>query len=450
MRSSLKLLLWLTVLVSLALDLVVSLTTSDGVNGGEPSNRREWLTKTLTSPIIVAATGSTLASFPSISSASNDPRLSDEFFNQNSIAIDPAAGQFYFPTLTPPFNGRATYRYSLGRNAWSLEQLLTFANVTATIRCNVIRLESTGGLWVHSPQWPTGEFCSLLDSIGGRVEHIVLPCNAFEHKAPMKAFCQRYPEAQVWVAPGQYGPFGTCGVSLDDGGNNLGYKINGILGDRKHPPPPWADEFDIFTLYVDLPRNAGPVSEVSFVHRPSKTLIATDAVVYIPRVAPKILSSYFDTATINEDPTFWPRSVLQAVFLPLRSEDSGNGSSNYPGYEALAGRLVRAPILRAVVDARAPMAVKDWIEAQTASSDAFDRILTSHFASPIQATPADLRLTFDYLFENDIDKLSLRLPPIACRDWELLDSINQFIAKTNAGEPAIFDFQRGCVDAYFN
>jgi hypothetical protein len=37
------------------------------------------------------------------------------------------------------------------------------------------------------------------------------------------------------------------------------------------------------------------------------------------------------------------------------------------------------------------------------------------------------------------------LPPIACQDWELLDSINQFIAKYNAGEPAVFDFQRGCV-----
>jgi hypothetical protein len=460
MRSSLTHSLWLTLFLSPALDFVVSLTIHQqrsprhhskiavAVNG-ELSSRRDWLTGTVASSI-AATTGGTLTSCPSTCSASNDPRLSDEYFIEDAIAVDPAAGQFYFPTLTPPFSGRATYRYSLGRDAWALEQLLTFANVTATIRCNVIRLESTGGLWVHSPQWPTGEFCSLLDSIGGgKVEHVVLPCNAFEHKAPMKAFCQRYPQAQVWVAPGQYGPLGSCGMSLDDPMNGLGYKVNGILGDERHPPPPWADEFDFFTLYVALPRNARPVSEVAFIHRPTKTLVATDSIVYIPNTAPDILSTYFDAATISDDRTFWPRSVLQSVFLPLRSEDSTNGTI-YPGYEALACRLVRAPILRALVDGRAPVAVRDWIQAQTASNEAFDRILTSHFASPIQATPADLRASFHYLFEDDVDKLSTRLPPIACRDWELLLSINQFIAKTNAGEPAIFDFQRGCVDAYFN
>ena len=126
----------------------------------------------------------------------------------SSFVSDPEAGRYYFPALTPPFQNRATYRYDLGRDAWALEQLLTFANVTATIRCNVVRLQKTGGLWVHSPQWPTGEFCSLLNDIGGPVEHVVLPCNAFEHKAPMKAFIKKYPNVNVWIAPGQYGPLG--------------------------------------------------------------------------------------------------------------------------------------------------------------------------------------------------------------------------------------------------
>jgi hypothetical protein len=112
-------------------------------------------------------------------------------------------------------------------------------------------------------------------------------------------------------------------------------------------------------------------------------------------------------------------------------------------------RLVRAPILRAVVDARAPMAVRDWIHMQTNGDWNYDRILTSHFASPIMATPADVRAAFQYLFEDqDMAQLqgpNSRLPPIACQDWELLDSINKFIAKTNTGEKAIFDFQRGCL-----
>jgi len=398
-------------------------------------------------------------SSPSSSSSSTmiGPRLSPEYSNLPSI--DPDAGRSYFPALTPPFKNRSTYRYDLGRNAWAFEQLLTFANVTATIRCNVVKLHSTGGLWVHSPQWPTGEFCKLLDECGV-VEHVVLPCNAFEHKAPVQAFIEKYPKANVWIAPGQYGPLGSCGTSLGRGGRSTGmpYKVDGILGDTDSgsPRPSWLDEFDMSVLYVDLPKNAGPVSEVAFCHRPTKTLISTDAVVYIPPSPPDILSTYFDRDTIEIDPTFWPRSVLQAVFLPLRSStarknDNGNGLSSelisYPGYEALAGRLVRAPILRAVVDARAPDAVRDWITEQTDGSWKYDRIISSHFASPTEASPTDVKSSFEYLFEDDVDKLqrSTALPPITCEDWELLDSINQFIKKTNAGEPAVFPFQRGCI-----
>jgi hypothetical protein len=127
---------------------------------------------------------------------------------------------------------------------------------------------------------------------------------------------------------------------------------------------------------------------------------------------------------------------------------SNNKIVSYPGYEALSGRLVRAPILRAVVDARAPDAVREWIIQQTDGSWQYDRIISSHFASPIDASPSDVRASFEYLFEDDVEKLqnSKSLPPIACQDWELLDSINQFIAKTNAGEPAVFPFQRGCVE----
>ena len=172
--------------------------------------RRDWL--------VTGSVGASglLFSPPSTSAAADDndslpqrprPRLADEYYNSPFVS-DPDAGRSYFPALTPPFKNRATYRYDLGRNSWALEQLLTFANVTATIRCNVIRLKKTGGLWVHSPQWPTGEFCSLLDGIGGPIEHVVLPCNAFEHKAPMKAFIEKYPNAKVWIAPGQYGPLG--------------------------------------------------------------------------------------------------------------------------------------------------------------------------------------------------------------------------------------------------
>ena len=378
------------------------------------------------------------------------PSLAPEYF-QSPIDTAPSAGRSYFPTLTPPFQNRATFRYTVGRNTWALEQLLTFVNVTASIRCHVVKLQSTGGLWVHSPQWPTGELCHLLNDLGAPVQHIVLPCNALEHKAPMKAFVQRYPEASVWISPGQYGPFGSCGQTQKDP-MTMGYRVDGVLGSPEMAlePPPWANEFDMATLYLDLPKNAGPVSEVAFCHRPTKTLIATDAVVYIPNTDTArldLFETYFAPKVVQDDPTFWPRTVLQAVFLPLRTDQ--DNPMRYPGYEAIRERLIRAPILRAFVDARAPIQVQEWTN-QIAQWD-FDRILTSHFASPIWATPREFVQAFAYLSSSseshsDDDDNRSTLPPIACQDWELLQNLNTVISDYNLGEPAIFDYQRGCVE----
>jgi hypothetical protein len=158
-------------------------------------------------------------------------------------------------------------------------------------------------------------------------------------------------------------------------------------------------------------------------------------VVYIPSQAPQldIFKTYFDENKV-EDPSFWPKSVLQAVFLPLRINDDGK----YPGYEAIKDRLVRAPILRALNDARAPSETSEWV-SRVASWE-FDRILTCHFASPIMAQPRDFVKTFSYL-QQDVEDL----PPIACRDWELLEGLNQVIADKNLGAPATYDYKVGCL-----
>jgi hypothetical protein len=214
----------------------------------------------------------------------------------------------------------------------------------------------------------------------------------------------------------------------------MGYRVDGVFGSDIQPP--WLDEFDIATLYVALPENAGPVSEIAFCHCPTKTLIATDSVVYVPGgPAPSLFSTYFDKATTRE-PDFWPKSVLQSVFLPLRTNQNGM----YPGYEALKERLVRAPILRAFADARSPEAVKEWVTK--ISRFQFDRILTSHFASPIAATPTDFKDAFAYLYNDDTSKS--KLPPIACQDWQLLESLNQGIEDYKLGAPVVFNYAKGC------
>jgi len=433
--------LWSAVQVAVA---VLSLTLfcprasalSKPITGSNP-NRRQVVHSTTTA---AALTAIWLNPPPQPSYATTAPYLVDEYFQIPQTA--PEFSRSYFPTLLPPIANRATYLHTLGRDMFALEQLLAFANVTASIRSTVVRLQSTGNLWVHSPQWPTGELCHLLDSLEGDVEHIVLPCNALEHKAPVGAFCKKYPNAKVWISPGQYGPFGACGQDVDfdetKTSKSMGYRVDGILGDAMEVPPSWLNEFDMALLYVDLPENAGPVSEVAFCHRPSKTLIATDAVVFIPPKAPPIFDTYFDANTIEED-TFWPRTVLQAVFLPLRIDPSGA----YPGYIAIKNRLIRAPILRAFADARAPDAVREWV-TKISRQSIFDRIVTSHFASPIAATPFDFASCFSYLNNGGGGGTSTFLPPIECQNWELLEGLNKVIADYNLGAPASFDYKKDC------
>lgn len=393
-----------------------------------PTASRRSLLGSLSNAIVTA---STLLSNPETSWAA---KL--EGYQPEAAVTAPSAGRFFFPTLTPPFQNRATYRYELGRNAWALEQLLTFANVTATVRTVVVKMKD-GGLWVNGPQWPTGEYCQLLDELGP-VKHVVLPCNAIEHKAPVASFVKRYSEASVWITPGQYGLFGTSG--LDKRSCKMGYRVDGVFSldssSSSDSLPPWADEFDIRTLYVSLPENAGPVSEAAFLHKPTNTLITTDAVVFIPDSPPEIFRTYFEDETVDK-PSFWPKSVLQSVFLPLRTGAGPTIDESWPGFGSTRGRLIRAPILRAFADSRAPNEVRAWTRSIT-EMGRFDRVLTAHFASPIAAGPNDFLGAFKYLDGPTSD------PPISCRDWELLDGLNSFIEDTKLGAQVKYDFKQGC------
>jgi hypothetical protein len=250
------------------------------------------------------------------------------------------------------------------------------------------------------------------------------------------------------------------------------YRVDGILpvqtqstkatSKPRNMYPSWKDTFDMATLCVELPANAGPVSEVAFVHKATNTLVVTDAVICVPDVSADvskvtespptfplqpIFSTYdkFDESTLN-NPTFWARTVLQAVFLPLRVESNDPEKEVYPGFEAIKNRLVRAPILRSFDDARAPDSVREWVK-DIASLQRFDRIITGHFASPINAGPKLFTEAFAYLDgDASTEKLRSTLPPIACKDWSTLNSLNDVIDNNKLGAPVVYDFWRGCIE----
>jgi hypothetical protein len=230
----------------------------------------------------------------------------------------------------------------------------------------------------------------------------------------------------------------------------MGYKVDGVLTAGQSPP--WLDEVDYSTFYVNPRGNAGPVSEVAFfTGRPRPWWQRTPLLLF-----------RMDPLRISLPPTLtmllWPRIVLQSVFLPLhtasRSALNANMNANvpagndldfyYPPFDALRNRLIRAPILRGFTDARAPVRTCAWIDtiANTAGWK-YDRIITCHFASPIAATPAMVRNTFSFLEEDGSNDRSE--PPIACQDWELLNTLNDVIAQNKLGAPASFDYTRGCL-----
>ena len=55
--------------------------------------------------------------------------------------------------------------------------------------------------------------------------------------------------------------------------------------------PPWSSEFDAHALRRPA-REWGPVAETAFFHRPTKSLVTTDAIVYVPDEPPPIFGTY--------------------------------------------------------------------------------------------------------------------------------------------------------------
>jgi len=317
----------------------------------------------------------------------------------------PQAGRDFYEVILPPVRGRATVRTALGRSVsgdgiWGFEQLLQFTNISATIRMTVVRLVD-GTLWVHAPVAPTGECLALLRELGGDVSHIVLPVISYEHKAFFGPFVRNFPKAKTWVAPGQFGPFGALKPRSADGSGANGYdismpyRVDGVLGDASNPPP-WAGQIAMKLFYVDLPDLTGPVSEAAFFHKASRTLLCTDAVVFVPPTPSPIFETLFGAARVAES-DFWPKSVLTAFFMPAEQEPDGS----WPAFERICGRLLctAAQIPPSFEYRRAFEQSKVWVDDVTNGDWNFDRIISAHFGAPIGSTsPAEFRAAFGPLY----------------------------------------------------
>jgi len=351
-----------------------------------------------------------------------------------------------FP-LVPAF-ARQTYRYEIDAGKmWFFEQKQGIGlglNVSVNVRMTVIKLK-TGGLWVHAPVAPTKECIALLDELGAPVEHIVLPTTLFEHKIFVGPFSRKYPNAKVWITPEQW----SWPVNLPPLFFGIDYKKNGggILGDSQ---PSWLDEFDIELLTPPALGVASYVSfiECAFLHKPSKTLLVTDSVVYVSENIPdavlerdlmesgddnsftinalkflnlfnireKAKSRTNDSASMTTEEKRrlgWQRNALQALYF-----GPNNLLDPEESWKDVTNRLFVAPVVATLVYENVPDYVNDW--AKRVSKWNFNRIVPCHFDAPIKAGPKEFREAFGFLpssrpsnssktsYFNDEDMILLR------------------------------------------
>lgn len=136
------------------------------------------------------------------------PKLRSPVSKQASTEGSSSRGWPWWPLLPlyPYGNRRTLVRELLSGQLWSFEQLQGIFYVAVPIRMSVLRIG--GGLLLYGAVAPTGELLRALrdlEAVHGPVRTIVLPTSSgLEHKLPIPSLARAFPDAVVWVTPGQW------------------------------------------------------------------------------------------------------------------------------------------------------------------------------------------------------------------------------------------------------
>ena len=147
-----------------------------------------------------------------------------------------------------------------GAEIWSIDgPVLSFFGFPFPTRAAVIRLRD-GGIFVWSPVALSTSLRAEIDALGP-VRHIVAPNKL--HNLWLGDWKTAYPGARLYAAPG-----------LSRKRRDLAF--DGVLGDRSEPA--WAEDLD----QVLVPGSAA-LTEIVFLHKPSRTAIFCDLIQNFPR-----------------------------------------------------------------------------------------------------------------------------------------------------------------------
>ena len=325
---------------------------------------------------------------------------------------------FPFP-LTPVLSRRTTRTTLIERVAWSFEQEQGIGfglGVTTNVRMTVIRLND-GSLWVHDPIAPTEECVELLRELGGEVKYAVLSTTMYEHKIFAAPFQRAFKSCALWVAPGQFS------FPLDLPNQFFGIFPSGTLGDARNPPP-WEDEIESELLSLPaLGYGFYRYNECAFFHKASKSVLITDAAVYVGDTAPEIIEER-DLESLGSDECLtikllkfgnyrggrniaspqipaserqariangWQRMALFSLFIAPDAKNILNPGTSFQG---LANKFIVSPIVFLVVFQFYRAEVAAW--ARKVSEWDAERVIASHFPVPESASGKDFLAAFKW------------------------------------------------------
>jgi hypothetical protein len=143
----------------------------------------------------------------------------------------------------------------------------------------VVRLAKEG-LLIHSPAPLSVELREVLAELGE--VRFVVPASSLHGHLFMEQYRAAYPAAELFSAPG-----------LDRKRRDLAF--DGLLGST--PDPRWSDDLDQAALLGHR-----FVTEIAFLHRPSRTLIVGDLCFAIGESAPAVMRSLARATRIYKRP----------------------------------------------------------------------------------------------------------------------------------------------------
>jgi len=296
---------------------------------------------------------------------------------------------------------------------WVLDQIFGTFYVHVPIRATVLKV--TGGLLVYAPVAATKECLGMirdLEQEHGPVRWILLPSKAVEHKVLTAPFARKFPDAKLFVAPGQFS------VPVDVPLSLLGFPPFEVIDPSRLNELPWSA--DCATAAVDI----STFGEVALFHRSSKTLVITDSLISIPEDPPPLLldpeyrKALAYHARDDERPLVdaeaqrrgWARIALFATFFNPGALKDGEmlvqeASAKrpwlwQPGWQESFRRLRNdgkpfvAPIIQELILKQQPEKTRAYVD--TISSWGFIRAVPAHFSCPIQISPKQFRDIFSF------------------------------------------------------